>query len=171
MLSGMDVYASGPVRMSLGTLIFSFALCYAFLSLTFSRKMRAECGQVVSVEIWLRGRQLTLTALRDSGNCLREQISGKLVLAIGAEDISPLFTERELAALREHDGIGAMMRLSAIEGAPKFRPVYYSALGTACALIPAFTPDKLVIDGKATGDYVIAVSPTPIGGGEYTAVI
>ena len=162
--------AGGPVRLSLPTLLFSFAVCWALLSLTLSLRMRGQ-GGTVPVRLVLRGKSAELTALRDTGNGLREQLSGRRVLAVGAEAVQDLFTPDELAALRETDGARALMALGRLESAPRFRPVLYSALGVGSALIPAFTPDELWIEGRLSRDYVVAVSPTPVGDETFRAVI
>lgn len=170
MLSG-GTLMGGAVRLSLPTLIFSFAVCYAFLSLTLSRRLQQQSGERVSVRLVLRGRSAELTALHDTGNTLREQLSGRRVLAVGAGDVKALFTPQELEALAQPDGARALLALGQLEDCPKFRPVLYSALGVSSALIPAFTPDELWISGRKSTDYVVAVSPVPVGDGSFSAVI
>jgi len=164
-------YAGAVIRLDLGMLIFAFAVCYAFLSLSLSRKMRARGGELVAVKIVLRGKTAELTALRDSGNSLREQISGKMVLAVGVNELKELFSEDELMALSIPNGADALLALGNIHSALRFRPVLYSALGVSAGIIPAFTPQELWINGRKTSDYVIGVSPVPVGGGEFCAVI
>lgn len=169
--AGMLTGGSANIYPDMGTLIFSFAVCYAFLSLSFALKMRWQGGEKVRAEIYLRQKRAELLLLHDSGNFLREHISGKKVLVVGAADIAPLFTPAETEALCIKDGIGALQAISGISGAPKFRPVFYRALGVEHALIPAFTPDELMINGEPRRDYAVAVSPTPVGSGECCGII
>ncbi|MGI6028065.1 MAG: sigma-E processing peptidase SpoIIGA [Candidatus Heteroscillospira sp.] len=171
MLIGGSTAMVGTVRLSLRTLIFSFALCWAFLTLTLSRRMRLQRGSTASVRLVLRDREVSLTALHDTGNALREPLSGRFVLVAGADALAVLFTPEELEALRIPDGAQALIKLSSIPRAPHFRPVIYSALGVSSALLPAFTPDELWIDGEKSADYVAAVSPSSLGGGDFSAVI
>jgi hypothetical protein len=89
-------------------LLFSFAVCWALLSLTLSLRMRGQggtdagaagaCGQKARSSPPAGHRQ------RPAG-----QLSGRRVLAVGAEAVQDLFTPDELAALRETDGARALM--------------------------------------------------------------
>jgi len=157
------------VALDLPTLVFSFAVCYALLTLALRRRLSAREREIVPAKLTLRGKTLELRALRDTGNGLRESLSGRRVLVLDADTAAPLFTGAEAAALRCADGAEALLCLGRISGAPRFRPVVYSAVGTSAALLPAFLPDALTVDGRACGDYV-AVSPTPVGDGAFDSI-
>ena len=171
MLAGGSNSIAGAVQLSFPMLVFSFAVCYVFLSLTWSQRLRGQAGKIAAVRLVLRDRSVELNALRDTGNTLREQLSGRKVMAVGIGDVASLFTPEEAEALRENDGAQALLRLNGLAGELHFRPVVYSALGVSGALIPAFIPEQLWIDGRQSGDYVVAVSPVPVGNAQFHAVI
>lgn len=162
---------NGFFSLDLRVLVLSFALCYAGLSLVFSGKLARSRREILSVSIILRGKAAHVLALRDTGNSLREPVSGKLVLVSGASTLASLFSDAEMCVLSSENGTNALLALSELEGAPRFMPVLFSALGTESGIAPAFTPDVLLIDGKEHSEYVVAVSQGPIGDGEFTAVI
>ncbi|MGE4353725.1 MAG: sigma-E processing peptidase SpoIIGA [Oscillospiraceae bacterium] len=171
MLGGTLSVIGGAVRINMRVLILSFALCYAGLSLAFSGRFGRRRREILSAAIVLRGKKIALNVLRDTGNSLREPSSGKSVLVADTQSTADLFTDEEKKALSLRDGAQSLLALADIEGAPRFRPVMYSAIGTTAGFIPAFSPDELYIDGCLTHDFVVAVSPTPLGDGEYSAVI
>ncbi len=171
MLSGgAAVYSGSMVRVGAPTLVFSFALCYALLSLVFPGRGEARrC--VARLRIVLRGAVAELTALRDTGNELREPSCGRRVIIASPEALSPLFTPAELEALSKRGGAEALLAIAGVDGAPRFIPVSYRAVGVGAALLPAFAPDALYIDGEAAGGYVVAVSPDFTGGADYRALL
>ena len=171
MIGGAVTFMDGMVRLNMRVLVFSFALCYAGLSLAFTGRFSHRRREILSTVIVLRGKKAELKALRDTGNALREPSTGKAVLVADTQSLSVLFTDDEKKVLAMSDGIQALLELSSLNNAPRFRPVMYSAIGTTAGLIPAFSPDEFYIDGCLNRDYVVAVSPTPLGDGEYSAVI
>lgn len=170
LIGGSGMYQSAT-RINMRTLIFSFALCYAVLSLALSRKLSVQPREVLPVKIILRGKTTCLNALRDTGNSLRDPATGKRVLTAGVQALSGLFTHEEIVALSDPDGVQVLLKLGEIEGAPRFRPIIYSAVGVKTALMPTVSPDELYIGGEKNCEYVIAVSPTAIGDDEFSAVI
>ena len=77
----------------------------------------------------------------------------------------------ELEALSKRGGAEALLAIAGVDGAPRFIPVSYRAVGVGAALLPAFAPDALYIDGEAAGGYVVAVSPDFTGGADYRALL
>ncbi|MBQ8974493.1 MAG: sigma-E processing peptidase SpoIIGA, partial [Oscillospiraceae bacterium] len=71
-------------------LIFSFAICYGVISLVFPRFAK-HSGELSRVEIEHMGRALRMNAITDTGNSLRDPITGRRAVVVGAEDIAALF--------------------------------------------------------------------------------
>lgn len=163
--------ASGFLQLDLRTMLLSFALCYAALSLVFSGKFSPHKKEVLSINISHRDKSVCLCALRDTGNLLRDCASGKAVLVCSICDTKPLFTSEEVAALENIDSTQALLALSQISGSPKFYPTLYRSIGVTQGFIPTFSPKLIHIDGKASSDYVVAISPQSIGTEEYSAII
>jgi stage II sporulation protein GA (sporulation sigma-E factor processing peptidase) len=170
MLAGGAGPFGSAVALDLPTLGFSFAVGYALLTLALRHRMRAQPREIVPARLTLRDKTVELRCLRDTGNGLRENLSGRRVLVLDVGAAAPLFTPAEAEALRCTDGAAALIRLGQIPGAPHFRPVVYSAVGTSAALLPAFLPRELYIDGLPCRDYAAAISPTPIGDGSFNSI-
>lgn len=145
---------------SFSTLLISFALIYAVMSLIFRRSALSASKRILRVRLQSGGSEVSFFALRDSGNTLFDPISGAGVVIISPSVANGLFgacdwTNAADAALR-HSG----MRL-----------IPYSAVGTESGLMAAFRPDLLELDGRKRDDLVAAVSPVEISGDGYCAVI
>ena len=52
----------------------------------------------------------------------------------------------------------------------RLRLVGFSAVGTKRGLLVCFRPDAVRIEGTEE-HYLVALSPTPLGGGEYSALV
>ncbi len=135
----------------------AFAVCYAVTAMLFRRRMKKAARQIVSVRVRLGDRERTLTGLRDSGNDLRDPVSGAAAAVADRAALGDLLP-RNLPA----DPAAALAALGA--DAPergRLRLLPYRAVG-ASGLLLAFRPDELEADGVRE-EALIALSPTPLG--------
>ena len=105
-------------------------------------------NKFVPVELTYKGQTVTLTALRDTGNNLRDPITGKQVLIIGAD------AARKLTGLPETalcDPVGTMGRL------PGLRLIPYQTVGNAGFLLAL--PMQNVKIGNQRVNTLVALSP------------
>ena len=102
----------------------------------------------VPVELSYGGRTVALTALRDTGNTLRDPISGKQVLVIGA-DAAQILTGLTTSVLA--DPVGSLGVL------PGLRFIPYQSVGNTGFLL-ALTMQNVKI-GNKRGDTIVAFSP------------
>ena len=145
-----------------------FALCYAAVRLFFLRMLRHRGRDIAEIRVTLAGREAVFSALRDTGNDLRDPLSGDRVLVADADALVPLF-EMPAKTLPE-DGAERFRLLSRYpELRGRLRLVTYSSVGTEQGLLPCFRADRVTADG-ADLRCLVAVSPTPVGSGEYSAV-
>lgn len=131
MLAGVSPGSGALVTVSGRVLALSFAACYAAVSLVFRRRAKAADREVRTVTVTLAGRSVTLKALRDSGNDLHDPVSGLPAAVVERAAVLPLFPA--LHALPECTGRVVLLP--------------YRAVGVAGALLPAFRPDSVMIDG------------------------
>ena len=155
---------SAPAALDLRVLLLSFVLCYLALTAVAACRARIERTRVVSVELTLLGRSCRFPALSDSGNCLRDPLSGHDVLLASPAALDALFPGRgELLSLSD-----PVAFCEAASGCPelrgRFRLVSYSALGGG-GLLPAFRPDSVLIDGAPRAALMVAVSAAASGDG------
>ncbi|MCD8192206.1 MAG: sigma-E processing peptidase SpoIIGA [Oscillospiraceae bacterium] len=158
------------VNVSMGALALAFAVCYAAVSLVFRHSgERAErCVEPLKLE--LAGRRVTLAALLDSGNGLRDAVSGLRAAVGDAKALAELFPP-EARELLGGDPAAVFERLCALpELRGRLRLLPYSAVGVAGGLLLCFTPDSAELGGRRVR-LAVAVSPTPLSpDGEFSAV-
>ncbi len=135
----------------------------------------------VILEVWLAGRSCKLTALIDTGNDLREPLSGLPVIVAEYRFLQPLFPERlRLAWQLYQEDAARLVQFLAEEGgqdgwARRLRLVPFASIGKNHGLLPGFRPDRLIIteNGRRYGvdAYICIVSRGFSAGTDYQAVI
>lgn len=118
------------------------------LGITFACMVIGKGKHYIPVELSYGGRTIALTALRDTGNTLRDPITGKQVLIISADTAQKL-TGLSASALR--DPVGTMGML------PGLRLIPYQTVGNAGFLLAL--PMQNVKIGKRRGSTLVAFSP------------
>lgn len=153
-LFGGAVWVLGE-GLSLSGLLLCFLLCAALLRLLFLR--RSESVQRMQIRLFFRDREAVFTALRDTGNGLRDPISGAPVLVASPQALRPVLGElTDLFLQTEPTGLLELLdQFPELRG--HFRLLPYSSLGGS-GLLPVFRPEKLLINGKRAGELLVAVS-------------
>lgn len=164
--NGGSIGSGAYISVSLPVLVISFALIYAVLSFVFRRSVKSADISVSEAELTLMGRSVSLRCLHDSGNALFDPVSGDCVLIAPAERLEKLFPSLD-AGLLSSDCTELLTEPSL---AGRLRLIPYSAVGTS-GMLAAFRPDSIVIDGRSRDDIIVAISPTPVGGDGFEAII
>jgi len=169
MFSGDLRGAALPVTVPLRTLVLAFAVSYALLSAAFHRYGRRSRRLLRKVELEFLGRKTAFFALEDSGNELSDPVSGCAVMVAERRALASLLPElppeADAAVILELAGADARY-------AGRLRLVPYSAVGVECALLAAFRPDRMTVDGKETKGVLVAIAPNSLcADGEYAAVL
>ncbi len=121
-------------------------------------------NSTVPITLYRDGKRLHLTALRDSGNTLRDPLSGSEVLTVYWRALSPLLPP---IVTQESIADPTMLLPSLRELSPRLIP--YRAIGTDCGILLAI-PLEITI-GKESRIGLVALSPTPVSdGGAYEAL-
>ena len=150
-------------------LLLSLGGCYAAVRLLVPRFLRSRRREILPVELRLGEREVSLAALRDTGNELMDPLSGAAVLVADRESLAPLFPPGTLAALPA-DAPGQFRRLAALpELRGRLRLVPFSALGAERGLLLCFRPDSVTVRGQRE-ERLAGISPVPIRG-EYSAIL
>ena len=145
MLAGVSPGSGALVTVSGRVLVLSFAVCYAAVSTVFRRRAKAAAREVRTVTVTLAGRSTTVRALRDSGNDLHDPVSGLPAAVVERAAVLPLFPA--LHALPD-DAVQTLTVLGALpECTGRVVLLPYRAVGVTGALLPAFRPDSVMIDG------------------------
>lgn len=154
--------------------VWSFALLSAIAGLATVRGGRfmgfSQKTHSVTVKAVLFGRPVTLRALVDSGNLLRDPVSGKSVIVADLDRLAPHLPRELIRACRSQSPTDF---LSTYEHARRVRPIP-TATAAGSALLLAIVPDSLtVLDGahSHSADYLIAPAPLDASAAGFDAVI
>lgn len=149
------------------TLLLSFAICYAALSLVFRGRGLRTARETAAVQAQLHGLSVSFTALRDTGNELRDP-GGFPVLTAEWEAVAPLFPGLKACPADAAGLFLALCETGGMAGRCRLLPCL-TAGGTG--LLCAFRPDSLLINGAEAPHRYIAVTTGPLSpGGEYKAI-
>ncbi len=131
-------------------------------------KRRERC--VVEAKIELCAKTVSLRALRDTGNSLFRSALRLAHPARGAGRSLSLFTPPLVLPLPDDPAACFRVLSSHPVRSRRLRLVGFSAVGTKRGRSCAFRPDAVTVEGIAE-QYLVALSPTPLGGGEYSALV
>ena len=117
-------------------------------------------GEQSYVPVTLRreGRELKVLALRDTGNTLRDPITGEQVLVAGAD------VAEELLGLTPHQ-LAHPVETLARGAVPGLRLIPYHSVGQSAGLLLALRMKDTQV-GRHRGDAMVAFAPEEVGRGE-----
>lgn len=123
---------------------------------------KAGKRQFAAVELRMGQQRRHLTALYDTGNTLRDPVTGIQVLVAGADVAQDMLglTEAQLS-----DPIGTL----STERIPGLRLIPYRAVGQPAGMLLAVKMDEVKMDGKPA-NMVVAFAPQKLGGNGYEAL-
>lgn len=164
--SGGSIGSYAVVPVSFPVLILSFALIYAILSFVFRRTMKSRDRCVMNVVLEHNGNSVSLRTLCDSGNSLFDPITGSSILICPPDKAEVLFPEYT-GIFRAADA----SEIVTLNSAAGFRLIPFKAVGSASGMLPAFRPERILVDGKLRNDILVAVSPTDTGGDGFDSIL
>ena len=141
-----------------------FVGSYVLLTLLSLTRQRRAREHRVEAAITLGDRRAAFTALEDSGNCLRDSLTGKAVMLVSPAALRPLFPGCE-PLLETPDAVTLVECAGAFpELRGRFRLLQCRSVAGE-TLLAAFRPDAVRIDGKMRDDLLCAVSSAARGDG------
>lgn len=157
-----------------GLSVWTFALLTAVASITTVRGGRlfglSQKTKSVTVEAVLFGKTVTLHAMVDSGNLLRDPVSGKSVIVA---DLSRLSGTLPPALLQAYETGDFTSFLATYENARHIRPIP-AHTATGDSLLFAIVPERLTLTRAGEtypADYLIAAAPLGDTARSFDAVI
>ncbi len=153
----LTLHSGDMPRLDIRLLFALFALCYLALSLVARARLRKAEGGTVRVELRLGERTAVFRALRDSGNCLTDPVSGAAVMVVSPGALLPLFPGQG-ETLETKSAVELMekaARTEALRG--KLRLLPYRNIG-GDGLLPVFRPDEVRIEGKLRQGLLVGIS-------------
>ncbi len=154
-------------------MLLSFALSYALLG--GALRYSAARGGPEKVMLRLGGRSVSLMALRDTGNSLRDPVTGASVLIADEALLIKLLPPETRRVLSETSGASPPERLEALGNAGcsvSFRLLPYSSVGVEHGMLLCFRPDEIYIGKRRVSPAMAALAPNKLSArGEYSAII
>ena len=138
-------------------LLFSLGVSLGVCSLPF--RFAGRRGGTAELTLRGDGGTVTIPALLDTGNELREPISGRPVILASEDALLPLFPAETRRILADTALLSAPERLTRLGRGFRLLPVE-TAVGTGLTL--AFRVSSVAVDGRERGGGWAAFSPQPI---------
>ena len=154
-----ELLGSGPLTMPNGV--------YFILSVFFRRLGRHSGGELVKLDMKLFGKEIHLTALRDTGNTLTDPATNRPVVVADYSAVKPCLPQqadpsRPVESIRQ-------LHTAGVKGC---RLLPFRAVGTEMGLLLAVRADSVSADGRSLGPLLVALSPGPVSdGGGYQGLI
>ena len=117
-------------------------------------------GDIVSMAVELNGKKVEAKALRDTGNVLRDPISGESIPIASWQVLKRLLPEAKLQQKDMQTPAELMTDLQSRYPQMRFRLVAYDAVGVSGGLMLAVR--CVVQTGKQSGSAIVAFSPTEL---------
>lgn len=159
-------------RISWTLLIAVTAALYLLLRLVLRQGARHGGGELMRIRISIHGRERELPALHDTGNTLRDPVSGQPVLVAESAGLEGLWEEETAQVLREsataESAIAALHRRGLGLG---FTLLPFRSVGITSGLLLAVRSDYVKVGHATYPRAWIALSPGPVSdGGTYCAL-
>ena len=148
-------------------LLIAGAAAYLVLTVVFRAAAgKGIRGRLVPVRVCLQGRTADLTALCDTGNSLRDPVSGSPVLVVSPGQLAGILPRQVRQLLeRGEDPVRLLEPLVAAAPQLKFRLLPYQAVGVAGGLLLALRSGWVEVAGRRYAGLTVALSPTELGTG------
>jgi stage II sporulation protein GA (sporulation sigma-E factor processing peptidase) len=163
-LGRMSSAAGVPVSLSDAQLLLLCAAGEYLLCSTVSALTRRSGSATVPLLLRCQGRTVLLRALVDSGNLLRDPLTGKPVVVVSREAaLFPTGLCPTAEELRHPEEVCTRLAREWEPGRVRLLP--YHAVGTEQGLLLAVRVDVLEVNGKRYPNRLAALSPSPLAGG------
>lgn len=154
--------------LSLGTLVLTAGGAYGAITWALGR-LHHHGGDVVSVTLTLEGKTEELTALRDTGNTLRDPITGAGVMVADLGILKKLLPNLNMRNTSEPQQLMEEICLQYPYLRPRLIP--YKTVGVPHGMLVGIKPQEVIISGKRE-NLLVAFSPVDISdGGGYRALL
>lgn len=143
-------------------LLLSCAISYAAIALLQKFLKKSAARSFENITLVKNGKSVNLKVLLDTGNLLRDPMSGNFVMIADEKSVAPLFDFSVSKTLNFED----------FSSLPKgFRLIPFSSVGKKNGLLAAFVPDSVIIGGEPHQGIITAICGEVSFGGDYDALI
>lgn len=154
----------GGIFLDFKLLVLCFVLSYLGLRLILGSSAALPDKAREEVEIHMLGRSCRFVAMVDSGNCLKDPLTGADVIVVCPHALKGLFGSAG-ALLELSDPVELIQSAAAYpELGRRLRLIPYSALNGS-GMLPVFRPDWLTVGGREDKSSLVAISSAAAGRG------
>lgn len=154
-LGGRAYYA-----VSMPAMLLLAGVCYGLSAVVLKGCGTHTGGDIVPVTLLLEERVLHVKALRDTGNTLRDPVSGQAVMIVEGERLLTLFPKSGISSERLQEPVAVMEELSYLYPKCRFRLISYRAVGVESGLLLAVRCRGKI--GKKAQPMLAAFSPAKL---------
>jgi len=148
-------------NLSLRHILIISAVAAVILRLTSFLFKKHTSLEYAIITIYHKGKTVELTALIDTGNSLKDPISGKCAVIVQRNMAEPLFDHKLKKINMENPDTLPL----------GFRLIPFSCIGSAKGVLPAFIPENLAINGKTHKNTVVAIFDGTLSqNGDFNAI-
>ena len=158
------------IHISLPVLLFGVISSYLLLTVIFRRRISDSPEKITELKIISGTREISLLALRDTGNSLRTSDNAPIVIS-DYKSLREIFPDNAKKLLdASHPKVFPLL-LDKLSDCGDFSLIPTSSVGAEFSLLLSFRPDRIEFEGIADSGARIALSPARISGGEkYSAI-
>lgn len=155
-------------------LIFSSFIAYIIIRVMWRVYKTDKVRAYKNLQISLFGKNVSLTALVDTGNMLKEPVTQTPVVVADFSSLEPIFPESFSTAYKQMNSSPESIILNCEGGEmiQRLRIIPFSSLGAADGILLGFRPDCVKIDRYITENIIIGISGTELSySKDYDALI
>lgn len=170
------VVKNGVTYLDISPVLLILTSAAAYVIITFFSRMlhkKTQSQNLYKVKIELNNNQAVMTALFDTGNDLRDAVSGSPVMVVEYRRVEKLIPD-EVKAVFKTGNIADADVIEITDFKNRFRLIPFSSVGSAGGLLPAFKPDKITIDSQNNEitDILVAVTTKILSSeGNFSALL
>ena len=162
-------------RLGMRGILIAAALSYGLLSVLLRGQFThtRSRGELQTLTLHRAGRSVQLLALRDTGNTLRDPLTGRPVVVVEGARLKPLLPEvSSLDGGSLSDPVEFLKTLEGQNDSLRLQLLPYRTVGVASGMLLALRMDRAEYGSHTYRDCLTALSPTPLSdGGGYCALI
>lgn len=140
-----------PIKVTLVAGVVAFIIIQIAFKIT-KNKLSPD-DMICKIEIYLKNKKLTVNSLIDSGNMLKDPISGAPVLVIEKEKIKPILPDKLLNIIEQIEG-GAYEENEINEYLSKIKMIPFSSLGKQNGMLVGVKAEKIKVNFRDVETYV-----------------
>lgn len=153
MISNGIFYYNLPLRM----LIISSSIAYITIRIIWRVYKSDRIRDYKQIEIWLMGESVKLNALVDTGNMLREPITGEPVIIAEFERLKSILPKEFNSAFKNNSPEEIMCTDTDNELLRRLRVIPYTSLGSTDEMLIGFKPDSIKIGNHICENIIIGI--------------